>query len=85
MIHRSLRSVLFLTLPRGFSDCKSSSHVAASWKASSADGFNEDRVVALGLIGVIHNEFRDRLVERIVFPEVTCNQRCISRSGMCPR
>jgi hypothetical protein len=77
--------MLFLTLPRGFEDCESSSNLGPSWKASSADGVNEDRVIALRLIGIIHSEFRDRLVERIVFPEVTCDLRSISRPGMCPR
>ena len=85
MIHRSLRSVLFLTLPQGFADCESSSNVGPSWKASGADGFNEDRVVTLGLIGVINSEFRDRLVERIVFPQITGDLCGISRPGVRPR
>jgi hypothetical protein len=49
MIHESLRSMLFLTLR--IWDCESTSNVGPGWKASSADGFNEARVVALGLIG----------------------------------
>ena len=77
--------MLFLPLPRGFGNCESSSNIGPGWKASSADGVNEDRMVALGLVGIINSEFRDRLVERIVFSEVTCDLRCISCPRMCPR
>src|SRR6266851_3871992 len=39
-----------------FSTSESSSCAGASWKAPIADGSNEDRVIALGLIGVISSD-----------------------------
>jgi hypothetical protein len=42
-------------------------------------------VVALSLSGIRDSEFRDCLIEYVVFPEVTSDPRCISGSSVRPR
>src|SRR4029077_7321042 len=68
-----------------FSSSESYTCAGASGKATSADGSNEQRVIALGLIGVFDGEFRDGLIECVVLPQVTCDPRCVSCPSVRPR